>query len=114
MHLRRGRRQAGELPVAGHEPADEQALPPPAAADAVLLQRALARLPANTRGVLWLYHAEGYTHEEIAALMQRTPSFPKSQLATGTRRLRPVLQLEAPDHCQHGRRSARKMEGKAQ
>src|SRR3546814_8573481 len=68
MHLRRGRRQAGELPVDGHEPADEQALPPPAAADAVLLQRALARLPANTRGVLWLYHAEGYTHEEIAAL----------------------------------------------
>src|SRR3546814_1866671 len=39
MHLRRGRRQAGELPVDGHEPADEQALPPPAAADAVLLQR---------------------------------------------------------------------------
>src|SRR3546814_19509699 len=35
MHLRRGRRQAGELPVDGHEPADEQALPPPAAADAV-------------------------------------------------------------------------------
>src|SRR3546814_18675216 len=34
MHLRRGRRQAGELPVDGHEPADEQALPPPAAADA--------------------------------------------------------------------------------
>src|SRR3546814_18746114 len=73
--------QAGVLPVDGHEPADEQALPPPAAADAVLLQRALARLTANTRGVLWLYHAEGYTHEEIAALMPRTPSFSKSQLA---------------------------------
>src|SRR3546814_18319925 len=69
-----------------------QALPPPAAADAVLLQRALARLPANTRGVLWLYHAEGYTHEEIAALLQRTPSFSKSQLARGTRRLRALLQ----------------------
>src|SRR3546814_1674451 len=81
MHLRRGRRQAGELPVDGHEPADEQALPPPAAADAVLLPRALARLPANTRGVLRLSHAEGYTHEEIAALMQRTPSFSKSPLA---------------------------------
>src|SRR3546814_13862186 len=64
-----------------------------------LLQRALARLPANTRGVLWLYHAEGYTHEEIAALMQRTPSFSKSQLARGTRRLRPLLQIEDHDHA---------------
>ncbi|MDN5781630.1 MAG: sigma-70 family RNA polymerase sigma factor [Luteimonas sp.] len=99
MHLRRGRRQAGELPVDGHEPADDQALPPPAAADAALLQRALAQLPANTRGVLWLYHAEGYTHEEIAALMQRTPSFSKSQLARGTRRLRALLQIEESDHA---------------
>ena len=98
MHLRRGRRQAGELPDDGHEPADEHALPPPAAADAALLHRALARLPANTRGVLWLYHAEGYTHEEIAALMQRTPSFSKSQLARGTRRLRALLQIEEHDH----------------
>lgn len=99
MHLRRGRRQAGELPADGHEPADEQALPPPAAADAALLQRVLAQLPANTRGVLWLYHAEGYTHEEIAALMQRTPSFSKSQLARGTRRLRALLQIEEHDHA---------------
>ena len=99
MHLRRGRRQAGELPVDGHEPADDQALPPPAAADALLLQRALAQLPAATRDVLWLYHAEGYTHEEIAALMQRTPSFSKSQLARGTRRLRALLQIEEPDHA---------------
>lgn len=98
MYLRRGRRQAGELPDDGHEPADEQALPPPAAADAALLQRALARLPDTTRGVLWLYHAEGYTHEEIAALMQRTPSFSKSQLARGTRRLRALLQIEEPEH----------------
>ncbi|MFC3716853.1 RNA polymerase sigma factor [Luteimonas soli] len=98
MHLRRGRRQAGELPDDGHEPADERALPPPAAADAALMQRALARLPANTRGVLWLYHAEGYTHEEIAALMQRTPSFSKSQLARGTRRLRALLEIEEHDH----------------
>lgn len=98
MHLRRGGRHAEELLDDGHEPADEQAPPPPAAADAALLQRALARLPANTRGVLWLYHAEGYTHEEIATLMQRTPSFSKSQLARGTRRLRALLQIEEHDH----------------
>ena len=64
----------------------------PAAADAAELQRALAQLPAITRSVLWLYHAEGYTHEEIAVLMQRTTSFSKSQLARGGRRLRQVLE----------------------
>ena len=69
---------------------------PPAAADAALLQRALAALPATTRSVLWLYHAEGHTHEEIAALMGRTASFSKSQLARGTRRLRALLTSELP------------------
>ncbi|MFQ6313833.1 RNA polymerase sigma factor, partial [Lysobacter capsici] len=65
-----------------------------AAADAAALGRALAQLPAPTRSVLWLYHAEGYTHEEIATLMQRTPSFSKSQLARGSRRLRALLEPE--------------------
>jgi RNA polymerase sigma factor (sigma-70 family) len=73
------------------DPIDDRTPPPPAAADAARLQRALEALPANTRTVLWLYHAEGYTHEEIAALMQRTPSFSKSQLARGGRRLRELL-----------------------
>ena len=72
--------------------ADDRTPPPPEAADAACLQRALDALPANTRTVLWLYHAEGYTHDEIAALMQRTPSFSKSQLARGTRRLRELLE----------------------
>ena len=70
--------------------------PPPAAADAAVLQRALDALPATTRSVLWLYHAEGYTHEEIARAMQRSVSFSKSQLARGTRRLRDLLQVEVP------------------
>ena len=70
-----------------------QASPPPsAAADAAALWRALEKLPATTRAVLWLYHAEGYTHDEIAAALQRTASFSKSQLARGTRRLRTMLE----------------------
>ena len=93
MRLRRERRLVAEIEAAdGDHDADEQSPPPPAAADAALLQRALDALPANTRSVLWLYHAEGYTHEEIAALMQRTPSFSKSQLARGGRRLRALLE----------------------
>ncbi|HEX2082257.1 MAG TPA: sigma-70 family RNA polymerase sigma factor [Xanthomonadaceae bacterium] len=108
MRLRRGRRLEREICVedeAGF--ADDRVLDggfadhdplPPAAADAAVLQRALATLPATTRSVLWLYHAEGHTHEEIAALMGKTASFSKSQLARGTRRLRGLL--VAPDQPQ--------------
>lgn len=97
MSLRRSRRHDDALPLpdgsdAGAEPVDDRSPPPPAAADAAALQRALDRLPAVTRSVIWLYHAEGYTHEEIASLMARTPSFSKSQLSRGTKRLRELLE----------------------
>ena len=73
---------------------DAEQLLPPRAADAAILARALAAMPGATRSVLWLYHAEGYTHEEIAAAMGKSLSFSKSQLARGTRRLRVLLELE--------------------
>jgi RNA polymerase sigma factor (sigma-70 family) len=93
MALRRNRRGGDMLDIAdGPEPVDDITPPPAAAADAARLQRALDALPATTRAVLWLYHAEGYTHEEIAELMQRTPSFSKSQLSRGSRRLRALLE----------------------
>ena len=97
MLLRRGRRLSVELD--GHdavEHAEDHAPPPPAAADAALLQRALEQLPHATRSVLWLYHGEGYTHDEIATAMQRSVSFSKSQLARGTRSLRMLLQVSEP------------------
>ena len=97
MLLRRGRRLSVELHgVEADEHAEDHAPPPPAAADAALLQRALDQLPHATRSVLWLYHAEGYTHDEIAIAMQRSVSFSKSQLARGTRRLRVLLQVAEP------------------
>ena len=101
MQLRRRRRLEESLDDGDFEPEDLS--PPPAAAvDAVVLWRALAALPAATRTVLWLYHAEGHTHEEIAALMQRTPSFSKSQLARGGRRLRALLEPQSrPTEVQH-------------
>lgn len=93
MALRRARRDdALQTLDDGLEPADELTPPPPVAADAARLQQALDALPTATRAVLWLYHAEGYTHDEIAAAMQRTASFSKSQLARGTRRLRALLE----------------------
>ena len=90
MRLRGRRRLEAEV-EADDEHLEDHAPPPPAAADAAALARALLQLPEATRSVLWLYHAEGYTHEEIAALMQRTASFSKSQLARGGRRLRALL-----------------------
>jgi len=95
MRLRRSRRLDAD-DEAVDALAEDLAPPPPAAADAALLQRALAQLPDATRSVLWLYHAEGYTHQEIAEAMQRSVSFSKSQLARGTRRLRTLLQVDMP------------------
>lgn len=69
---------------------DESAAPW-AQADAAILDRALANLPATTRSVIWLYHVEGYSHPEIAEMMGKTISFSKSQLARGTSRLRAML-----------------------
>ena len=94
MRLRRERRDGHDLIEEG-EIADDHAPLPPAAADAALLQRALSQLPPTTRSVLWLYHAEGHTHEEIAGLMGKTTSFSKSQLARGTRKLRTLLEPQA-------------------
>jgi RNA polymerase sigma-70 factor (ECF subfamily) len=100
MRLRRDKRLAQEIGVDDTGVfAEDDAPLPPAAADAALVQRALAGLPASTRSVLWLYHAEGYTHEEIAALMQRTASFSKSQLARGTRKLRAALSIKEDVHA---------------
>ena len=93
MQLRRGRKLSAEVDDIDTEAfAEDHGPPPSAAADAAQLQRALVELPATTRCVLWLYHAEGYTHEEIAVAMQRSLSFSKSQLARGTRRLRDLLE----------------------
>ena len=100
MSLRRRRRLEDSLDDDGFEPMDASP-PPSAAADAAALWRALEQLPATTRAVLWLYHAEGHTHEEIAALMQRTPSFSKSQLARGGRRLRALLEPRFTTEVQH-------------
>jgi RNA polymerase sigma-70 factor (ECF subfamily) len=90
---RRGRVEfTDELPEpAAHE---AHALLPPAAAESGALERALAHLSETTRSVLWLYHAEGYTHEEIAQAMGRSTSFSKTQLFRGMRRLRELLEID--------------------
>ena len=71
---------------------------PPRREDAALrmdLEAALERLSETSRAVVWLHDVEGYTHEEIAAMMERTVSFSKSQLARAHARLRRWLGEEA-------------------
>ena len=97
--LRRDRKFADEEPLDGQDCLEQDGPLPPAAADAAALQRALAALPPVTRTVLWLYHAEGFTHEEIGGLIQRTASFSKSQLARGLPRLRKLLLEGSRESC---------------
>lgn len=59
------------------------------------LEAALGRLSETSRAVVWLHDVEGYTHEEIATMMDRTVSFSKSQLARAHARLRRWLGEEA-------------------
>jgi RNA polymerase sigma-70 factor (ECF subfamily) len=60
------------------------------------LESALERLSETARAVVWLHDVEGYTHEEIAGMMDKTVSFSKSQLARAHSRLRRWLQEEVP------------------
>lgn len=58
------------------------------------LERALRELPAPTRFVVWMHEVEGYTHAELAELLNRSVSYSKSQLARGLARLRAVVDRE--------------------
>ncbi len=58
------------------------------------LEQAMGRLSDTSRAVVWMHDVEGYTHEEIAELMDRTVSFSKSQLSRAHARLRRMLGKE--------------------
>ena len=94
MALRRRGRLSAEGEFDETDFVDQAVMLPPRAADAAILGKALEQLPDATRSVLWLYHAEGSTHEEIAGAMGKSLSFSKSQLSRGTRKLRALLHLD--------------------
>jgi RNA polymerase sigma-70 factor (ECF subfamily) len=83
----RGRRDFVELDAL--DPVD-RADPLQHASQADVL-RLLSLLPPASRAVLWLYHVEGYSHEEIAQSFERSVSFSKSQVARAGARLRHLL-----------------------
>jgi RNA polymerase sigma-70 factor (ECF subfamily) len=97
MHLRspwqRARRAlVSMLPGEGDDVAQPAVDPP--LAEAIDLERALARLPQTARIIVWLHDAEGLSHEEIAAQFGRTVSFSKSQLS----RAHAQLRVQLADH----------------
>jgi RNA polymerase sigma-70 factor (ECF subfamily) len=59
------------------------------------LDRIIARLPTGYRHVLTLHDVEGYTHEEIAMLLEITAGTSKSQLYHARKALRSVLREES-------------------
>lgn len=69
----------------------------PKADHQIALERALGHLTDTARVVVWLHDVEGYTHKEIGAMMGRTTSFSKSQLARAHKRLRTLLEGESPE-----------------
>jgi len=56
------------------------------------LHKAMAQLNSTARAVIYLYHVEGYSHADIAAMWGKSLSFSKSQLARAQRRLRELLE----------------------
>ncbi|WP_405231782.1 RNA polymerase sigma factor [Lentisalinibacter salinarum] len=91
MHLRSAwNRRAGEFGD-GDEPVDGGAPVAESVGLRMDLEAALASLPAESRVVVWLHDVEGYTHREIAMVMQKTESYSKSQLSRAHRRLRDLL-----------------------
>ncbi|MCZ6870425.1 MAG: RNA polymerase sigma factor [Gammaproteobacteria bacterium] len=68
-------------------PDDRESAKPDGTEQLIDIERALARLPAETRTVIWLHEVEGYTHAEIGQMFGRTSSYSKSQLARGYARL---------------------------
>ena len=69
----------------------EPAAPPRSTALQMDIERAVASLPSGMREVFVLYDVEGFTHEEIAGLLNIHTGTSKSQLFTARRKLRSAL-----------------------
>jgi RNA polymerase sigma-70 factor (ECF subfamily) len=89
----RKRKVEVELPpdVVHHAPAVATAV-----LDRIELERALARMPPGYREVLILHDVEGFTHEEIGAMLGVAQGTSKSQLFHARRVLRALLAERLP------------------
>jgi len=71
------------------------------------LEKVLNKLSTTARAIVWLHDIEGYTHEEIGNMMDKTSSFSKSQLSRAYDKLRTILKwqntattnIQQQQHC---------------
>ena len=90
---RKRERQAEEqIPDNFPAPAARSAL------DGISLENAIANLPSGYRQVLVLHDLEGYTHEEIGALLEISPGTSKSQLHHARRAIRALVLVGEQHH----------------
>ena len=71
------------------------------------LERAVEQLPPGYRSVFVLHDAQGYEHNEIAAIMNCSIGNSKSQLHKARMRLRELLQEFARDRAREERQAAK-------
>ena len=67
------------------------------AANLLDLELVLDELTATARAVVWLHDIEGYTHDEIGKMMDKTPSFSKSQLSRAYDKLRSIIKWQTTE-----------------
>lgn len=92
MRLRRDRNSP--LTMDGYEEYHEQLEHTDLTATLLDLESVLGRLSPTARAVVWLHDIEGYTHEEIATMMDKSSSFSKSQLSRAYEKLRSILKWQ--------------------
>jgi RNA polymerase sigma-70 factor (ECF subfamily) len=76
--------------------------------DRLNLTRALAELPAGYRAMFILRNIQGYTHEEIARMLECSVGNSKSQLHKARLRLREILQKSPRSNSHQKQRSERR------
>lgn len=82
------------LPLDEALPAAEPPVALPRGVDPMDLDAAIAALPPGYRRVLVLHDVEGFTHDDIARLLDIDPGTSKSQLSRARRQLRRALSNE--------------------
>jgi RNA polymerase sigma-70 factor, ECF subfamily len=88
------RQQRHVLPLEDELPTEAPPEGLPRDVDPIDLEAAIHSLPPGYRRVLVLHDGEGFTHEDIAALLGISPGTSKSQLSHARRHLRRALSSE--------------------
>lgn len=89
LMLLRRKKIRGEVPLDVHTPSGARAAD--LLLDRLAVQRALEALPDHLRAVIVLKEVEGYSHEEIAGLLDITPENSMVRLHRGRKMLKQLL-----------------------